>query len=115
MKTCEVCKEQPAVDDGMCLVCHEDMVRFESSPEGVVLRIIKRILVAAEEGGLMVKQSNAIGLKIMEMIGRTEGAPCACLKCERTLTVDDVCHGVIGHIEEMIGEFRDSGCVDDAD
>ena len=115
MKVCEICEEHPAVNDGMCHGCHEDMVRFEGSPEGVVLRIIRRILFAAEEGGLMVKQSNAIGLKIIEMIRRTEGTLCACPDCDGTVTADDVCDGVIGHIEEMIGEFRDFGCADEAD
>ena len=115
MKMCGICNEHPAVNGGLCPGCHESMVGFESSSEGVVLRILKRILVAAEEGGLRVKQSDAIAFKIIEMIERTDGAPCACLKCDRTLTVDDVCHGVIGHIEEMIGEFRKFGCGDDAE
>lgn len=115
MKMCEICEEHPAVNDGMCHGCHEYMVSFEGSPEGVVLRVIKRILVAAEEGGLMVKQSNAIALKIIEMIGRTEGTLCACPDCDGTLTVDDVCNDVIGNIEEMIGEFRDFGRAEDAE
>lgn len=66
MKKCGICNEHPAVNGGLCPGCHESMVGFESSSEGVVLRILKRILVAAEEGGLMVKQSDAIAFKIID-------------------------------------------------
>ena len=115
MKVCELCEEHPAVNDGMCYQCREDMVSFEGSPEGFVLRILQRILSAAEEGGLMVTQSNAIAVKIVKMIARTEGTLCGCADCDGTLTVDDVCNDVIGNIEEMIGEFRDFGRAEDAE
>jgi len=107
MKVCEICEEHPAVNDGMCIKCHEGMVSFEGSPEGVVLGILQKILSAAEEGGLMVRQSNAIAVKIVQMIARTEGTPCGCLDCEGTMSVDDICDDVIGRIEDVIDEFRD--------
>ncbi len=107
MKVCELCEEHPAVNDGMCGKCLEDIVSFEESPEGVVLRILKQILSAAEEGGLMVRQSNAIALKIVKMIARTEGTLCGCPECDGTVTVDDICDDVIGRIEDVIDEFRD--------
>ena len=115
MKTCEICEEHLAVNDGMCIKCHEDMVSYEESPEGVVLRILQKILSAAEEGGLMVRQSNAIAVKILKMIARTEGTLCGCLDCESTLSVDDICDDVIGRIEDVIGEFREFRCNDDAE
>jgi len=83
------------------------MVSFEESPEGVVLRILKQILSAAEEGGLMVRQSNAIAVKIVKMIARTEGTLCGCMECYRTMSVDDICDVVIGRIEGVVNEFRD--------
>jgi len=115
MKICEVCERRPAVNDGLCIKCHEKMVSFEESPEGVVLRILKQILSAAEEGGLMVRQSNAIAVKIFKMIARTEGTLCGCLDCDRTMSVDDICDDVIGCIEDVIDEFRGSGTIDDAE
>ncbi len=115
MKVCELCEEHPAVNDGMCIKCHEDMVSFEKSPEGVVLRILKQILSAAEEGGLMVRQSNAIAVKVLRMIARTEGTLCGCPECDGTVTVDDICDDVIGHVEDIISEFREFGCDDDAE
>jgi len=115
MNACELCEEHPAVNDGMCIKCHEDMVSFEGSPEGVVLRILQKILGAAEEGGLMVRQSNAIAVKILKMIARTEGTLCGCLDCEGTMSADDICDDVIRRIEDVIGEFRDSSSIDDAD
>ena len=107
MKVCEMCEENPAVNDGLCGECHEDMVSYEESPEGVVLRILEQILSAAEEGGLMVRQSNAIALKIVKMIARTEGTLCGCPECDGTVTVDDICDDVIGHVEDIIDAFRD--------
>lgn len=115
MSISEVCEKHPAVNDGMCYQCHNDIVTFEGSPEGVVLRILQQILSTAEEGGLMVRQSNAIALKIVKMIARTEGTLCGCLECDGTMSVDDICNDVIGHIEDVIDEFRDPGSVDDGD
>ena len=115
MKLCKVCKEQPAVHDGMCPVCHENIVRFKSSPVAVVHQALMRILCAAEEGGLRVKQANAIELKIMKMIGRTEGTLCGCASCDNSMTVDDVCYSVIRNIEEILDEFREFHGVDDVD
>lgn len=115
MKMCEVCKKHPAVNDGMCPDCHEEVVSFENSPEGVVLRILVQILSAAEEGGLRVNQSDAVRLKIMKMLGRTDGAPCGCAGCDRTMTVDDVCFGVVERIEGILDEFCEFHGLDDVD
>lgn len=115
MKTCMTCKENPALDGGLCPRCHEDAVDFRRSPEGVVFRIIWRILHAAGEGGLKYKQSTAIGLKILQMIQNTERTLCWCPDYDGASIVDGVCSDVIEHIEEMIGEFRKHGCAGAAD
>lgn len=107
MKVCELCEEHPAVNDGMCFECHEEMVSFEGSPEGVVLRILQRILGAAEEGGLTVGQSNAITTKIMKMIEKTDGRLCQWNNFDRESTVDDVCLGVIDDVLDMFRDLRD--------
>ena len=107
MKICEICDEHPAVNDGMCFECHEEMVSFEGLPEGIVLRILQRILSAAEEGGLAVGQSNAIAIKIMKMIEKTDGTLCQCNDFDHESTVDDVCVGVIDGILDMFRNLRD--------
>ncbi len=74
---------------------------------------LRQILSAAEEGGLGIKQSNAIELKIVNMIGRTEGTLCGCTGCDNALAVDDICYCVIQRIVEILLEFRDFHDVDD--
>lgn len=107
MKTCEICDENPAVNDGMCYECHEYVVNLEESPEGIVLRILQRIMGAAEEGGLTVSQSNAITIKIMKTIEKTDGTLCQCNNFDHESTVDDVCLGVIDGILDMFRDLRD--------
>lgn len=115
MKTCRTCKEHAAVNGGLCLGCHKEAVAYRRSPEGVVSRIIWRILHAAEEGGLTHKQSTAIGRKIIEMIERTERTLRQDPDYAGESIVEAVCSDVIEHMEESIGEFRGSVCAADAD
>lgn len=115
MKMCRSGHEHPAVNGGVCPGCHEDAVAIRRSPEDVVFRIVWRILHAAGEGGLKYKQSTAIGLKILQMIRNTERTLCWCPDYDGASIVEGVCSDVIEHIEEMIGEFRESGRAGDAD
>ena len=114
MKTCRTCNEHPAVNRSLCQGCHEDAVAYRRSPEGVVSRIIWRILYAAQEGGLTNKQSTAIGCKIIEMIERTERTLWSDPDYDGAPIVEGVCSDVIEHMEESIGEFRKHGCAGDA-
>ncbi|MFQ5464190.1 MAG: hypothetical protein ACE5E5_16375 [Phycisphaerae bacterium] len=107
MKVCEICEEHPAVNDGLCYECQEYVVNLQGSPEGLVLRILQKILGAAEEGGLTVGQSNAIALKIMRMIEKTDGTLCQCNNFDHESTVDDVCLGVIDGILDMLRDLCD--------
>ena len=115
MTMCKVCKQQPAVHDDMCPACHANRIRFKSSPVPVVHLIILRILCAAVEGGLRIEQSDVIELKVMKMIGRTEGTLCGCGGCNNPMTMADVCYSVIRDIEKILDEFRELHGVDDVD